>query len=255
MPGRLLAVVLVVEVDGLWVAAMSLVVATAVAEIDAPDERDVARRVLATDDDNLLVVTAATPNALVEQHLASGFVDEAREGQVLALAEVHGLRMGAPEQPADVDAPPREFRDHVAHGGAGPGELLVGVALPVGEVQPVAPVGVAQRVVQPREVVGSVDEHSPFVAHCPRAAVAVTLIDLGGVVPALRCTEEPVQQLHRSLLPGRDEHAIRDGGLAVRMRGLGLVAGDGNPSSHCFQLRGERGAVEDRDRRQQRPEE
>ena len=57
---------------------------------------------------------------------------------VVLLGEVRLTRVRAPEQPADVDAAAGEVGEHRADLGARTVETLVGVALPVGEVHPVA---------------------------------------------------------------------------------------------------------------------
>ena len=85
----------------------------------------------------LLVVAPAAPDALVEQDLAAGLVHLLVEREVLLLAEVRLRRVRPPEQPAHVHAAPGEVGEDVRELGAGPDEPLVGVALPVGEVDPV----------------------------------------------------------------------------------------------------------------------
>ena len=63
------------------------VVAAAVAQVDAAGERDVALRALRVpQDDELLVVRAAAPDPLVEQHLAAGGSMSLAEVAVLLLA-------------------------------------------------------------------------------------------------------------------------------------------------------------------------
>ena len=58
--------------DALPVAPVIGVVAAALVEVDAPDERDVLRRAARmADDDHLLVMTTERQDALVEQDLAA----------------------------------------------------------------------------------------------------------------------------------------------------------------------------------------
>ena len=113
VPGRAVAVARV-ELDRLRVAAVPVVVAPPVAEVDAADEGDVvvgAGRV--AEEDQLLVMASAAPDPFVEQDLAAGLVDLAHEANVLLLGEVGLTRMGAPEEPADVHVPPGEVAEHV----------------------------------------------------------------------------------------------------------------------------------------------
>ena len=153
--------------------------------------------VVATDDNDLLVVAATTPDPMIEQHLSALFVDDPREGQVLALAEVHELRMRAPEESPYVHAATGQLGDHVADLGAGPRPVLVGVALPVGEVHPVAGLGVAQSTwCSRREVLDPVDQDGAVVALGPSRAVTVTTIDLGRGIAAFRRGQEPVVEVH-----------------------------------------------------------
>ena len=93
VPGGLHAVVRVVELDDLGISEMIAIVSTAVTEVDAPDERDVARRVVVLDDDELLVMAPAPPDPMVEEHLSAGLVDVPGEREVLRLAEVDRLGM------------------------------------------------------------------------------------------------------------------------------------------------------------------
>ena len=150
VPGRAIAVVLVVELDGLRIAVVGS------RRHDGRGRGRCRRRTRRHESgssrrttNDLLVVAATAPDPVVEQHLTARFVHQLREGQVLGLPEVHGLGMRAPEQPRTCTPRRAQLGEHLADRGAGPGELLVGVALPVGEVHPVAGLGVAQHVVQP----------------------------------------------------------------------------------------------------------
>ena len=92
VPRRALAVVLVVELDHLRVTEMTVVVAASVAQVDAPDERDVARRIRVLRHDQLLVMAAAATYPLVQQHLPTGLVDRPREREVLRPRRSSSLR-------------------------------------------------------------------------------------------------------------------------------------------------------------------
>ena len=66
---------------------MRRVVAAGVAQIDAARERDVALGCVGMpDDDHLLVMRPAEPDALVQQHLTAGLFDRVAEMLVLLLA-------------------------------------------------------------------------------------------------------------------------------------------------------------------------
>src|SRR5262245_59628851 len=88
VPARSLPVVLV-HGHRLLVASVALIVATAVTEVDAARECDiVGGPSRATDDEQLLMVTAEQAHPLVEQHLTAGLVDRLGHVKVLLLAEV-----------------------------------------------------------------------------------------------------------------------------------------------------------------------
>ena len=161
VPRRALAVVLVVELDRLRITAVVVVVATAVAEVDAADERDVAGRIVAPHDEELLVVAAAAADPVVEQHLTARLVDAREKERFLPSPKFIARGASARAAPARCTPPLGQLREHVADRGAGPGEQLVGIALPVGEVHPVAGAALAQHLVQPGEVLGAVDQDGP----------------------------------------------------------------------------------------------
>ena len=170
----------------------------AVAQVDAADERDVVVGPFgATDHDELLVVAAAPPHPLVEQDLAAGLVDLSDERGVLLLAEVRLSRVRSPQQPAHVHAAPREVGEHVADLGARAVEPLVGVALPVGEVDPVVPAE-ACRAPRSRRAKYSAPSTSTatWLPSVHAVAVAAPTVDLGGGVAALLRGQEPVVQPH-----------------------------------------------------------
>jgi hypothetical protein len=78
----------------LHVTGMSGVVGTSMTQIDAACVGDVVIGSLgAPDDDQLLMVTAAPSDALIEQHLAAGGVQGLRESEVVLLGEVCPARV------------------------------------------------------------------------------------------------------------------------------------------------------------------
>ena len=195
VPGRGRAVVRLGEVGGLWVAAVIGVVAPAVCEVHAPDERDVVRRVVGpAHDHQLLVVGAAAPDALVEEHLTPRVVHRPAEEEVLGLV-VHE-RVRAPDQAAHRDATTRRVGEHRADLTAFVGQQLgVGVALEPGEEHGITGPGLAQGAVEGAEVLDAVDEHLDRVALGPRNAV-VACVDPCGGVPTFGRGEEPVVDGH-----------------------------------------------------------
>ena len=101
-------------VDRLHVAEVAIVVAAPMTEIDATHERDIRGRLArASDDQELLVVTAATAHPLVEKYLAAGAVHCLGEPDIVLLCEVCLARMRTPQQPTDLYttfAPARRVR-------------------------------------------------------------------------------------------------------------------------------------------------
>ena len=86
----------------LRVAVVSGVVAAAVAQVDPAGEGDVPLgRALVPQHHELLVVRAAAPDPLVEQHLAAGGRDRLAEVAVLRLAVRQDVEVRAPDQPLD----------------------------------------------------------------------------------------------------------------------------------------------------------
>jgi hypothetical protein len=94
----------------LSVTVMVGVVAPAVAQVDAADKSNVVfRSARVPNDDELLVVGAAKPHALVEQDLSSGGVHHLSEVAIL---------LGAETQPVEVRPPDQASHYHpVASGG------------------------------------------------------------------------------------------------------------------------------------------
>ncbi len=125
--------------DRLRVAGVGGVVAAAVAQVDAAGERDVAARVAGpAQHHELLVVRAAAPDPLVEQHLAAGRADRLAEVAVLRLAVGQRVEVGTPDQALDDHAALGGPGEQLRHGRAVRAHPLVRVAAPVGEEQVVA---------------------------------------------------------------------------------------------------------------------
>ncbi len=180
------------------------VVATAVAQIDPADEGDVPVGVpVVLDHEQLLVVRAEPADPLVQQHLPAGLVDLV--AQVLVLLGVVGqvLRVRAPDQAADLDAVLGQIAEHLTHARALGQQFLVGVPAPVGEVDPVPGGQLTEFLVEPAEVVRTVQHRSDLIAgHPAETVVPGNPVDVGRGVAPLLGREEPasrriVCRLHR----------------------------------------------------------
>ena len=170
----------------LAVAAMGLVVAARMAQVDAACERDIAFGCAGVPDHHqLLVVRPAESDPLVQQHLAACPLDRLAEVPVLLLAVGELVQVRAPYQPLDDDAalgrgaeqlPDR--RPVVAH-------LLVGIATPVGEEHVVTIAECLDLGHQPVEIGRTVDQRLRATARAPGR-------NLGGRVASLLRGEEPL---------------------------------------------------------------
>jgi hypothetical protein len=200
VPGRSSAVPLV-ELNGLRVSLVTRVVVSAVAEVDTADEGDIVGSIVgAAHNNDLLVMTAPHVARVRRAGSRPPVVDLANELGVLLLAEVRLPGMRAPQQAAHVNAPSREIRQHISDRGTGAVEKFVGVALPVGEVQPVSRRARPDNLVQTDEVLRAVDQHLDAIAFAPGLAVAPAAVDIGGSIPALHRREEPFVEAHGVLL-------------------------------------------------------
>ncbi len=204
VPRRAGAVALV-ELDGLGVAQVPFVVVAPVAQVDAPDEGDVPVLLVGVaDEDQLLVVRPGAAHPLVEQDLAPGLVHHVGQVDGLLLAQPGLVGVRAPHEAADVDAPAGETGEHLTELGAGPDEELVGVAPPVGEVDPGPVLQGGQLLVEAAEVGGPVDQRLHRVAVGPRPAVVTAAVDVGVEVAPLVGGEEPgVGEGHGASGPAR----------------------------------------------------
>ncbi len=187
VPRRAFPVALI-DVLGLRVAAMVDVVAAAVTQIDAADERDVAVGVgRSMQDDQLLVMRPRAAHPLVKQDLAAGLVHGLGELRLLLLVEPECLRMGAPQQAAQVDPPFGEPAEQLDERWTVVAEPLVIVAAPIGEEHVVARTRGAEHVREPIEVHGPVDQRGHGVALGP----GLVTRERRRRVPELRPAEEP----------------------------------------------------------------
>jgi hypothetical protein len=181
------------EINGLRVAFVTAIVVSAVTQVDPADERHViVGSGNVAHDDELLVMASTAPDALVKNHFPAGLVDFAHEPGILLLEIVRPTRVRTPYQAAHVNATPRQIGEHAPDLCARAGETLVGIALPVSEVHPVAPLARAEDLVQTREIFGAVDQNLNPVALRPGLAVAASPIDIRRRVAALPRGQEPI---------------------------------------------------------------
>ena len=179
------------------------------------------------DHDDLLVVAATAPDAMVEQHLAAGLVDDPREGQVLPLAEVHRLRVRAPEQPAYVDAPTGQLRRSPRRPRCRDRELSSGSPCQSVKYTQSPDSAVAQHLVQAGEVLRPVDQDRAVVALGPAVSSPVTTVDLGGGIAPFDAGRNQSSRCTRQKRQRDPASAARP---IVRLFDLRSSRGDGTPA-------------------------
>jgi hypothetical protein len=142
------------------------IIASTVAQVDAPDIGHIAHGVFAvTKDDQLLVVRAQRSDAHVEQTLAARLFDLCPEASILLGAELELVEVRAPQQSAHVHTPScGRSKDH-PNLGALTVEPLIAIPPPVREHQEVAPTHLGHRGQQLAEVGRSVDQRANMIAH------------------------------------------------------------------------------------------
>ncbi len=205
VPGRGGAV-LVGQVVGLGVTEVVGVVAAGVAQVDAADERDVARRVVAVPEhDELLVVRPS----LADPHVAPGLdpAGSQQRAELLVVAQLAGRcgGSGVPHESAYVDPAGGGPAQHLQHLAARlAGQPLVGIALPVGEDDHVAGSGGLDALVELGEVGRAMDERPHPVALGPRPT-GVGVVQPGLRVAALGGGQQPregvVAVMHLHTMP------------------------------------------------------
>jgi hypothetical protein len=222
-----------VEHLGLWVAFMTLVVATSVAEIDATDEGQILIAAAGVQEqDQLLMMRPATPDTRVQEQDSAGVIHDASESAGLPFVESEHLRVRAPEQPSDLDASGRETGEQFAEARTIQGEELIVVPPPIDEQHLVPRTERRETTDEPREIRGPVDQRLDTIAYGPSGVRLPGVIDSGRRIAALFRREEPLgSALHPASLvadddPGPDAYDSlpRDDGVAVHLRLLRSAA-------------------------------
>src|SRR5437762_11521364 len=77
--------------------------ASAVAEVDPPDEADGLASPAREEEHELLVMGSCATNAGIQEHLSPRLVHDASELSLLLLVESQRLRVGSPQQSPDPD--------------------------------------------------------------------------------------------------------------------------------------------------------
>jgi hypothetical protein len=170
----------------LVIAVVVLVVSSAVAQVDSSDERDVGVRGAGmSQDDHFLVVRAAPPNALIEEHFPARVAHLIGQKPVLLGAEREAVRMGPPDEAPHIHSASNQIAQERANLGTHVAQALVGVAAPVGEVHLVGIDERHQLIDEFCEIRGTVNESAHFVAFGPRFRLSSTAIDSRCRVAAL----------------------------------------------------------------------
>ena len=217
------------SVDGIGSHALPIatvigVVAAAVVEVDAAEERHI---VLGTagmaDDDHLLVVAAERKHPLVQQHLTARPVDGEGEHPVRTRLRAHHAGVGVPEQPAHPRPTTCRPGQRLDDRRPAVGEELIGIAPPPHELDRVAVARRGQRSRQGVVVHTSVHQRADRVALGPRP-------EAGGPVAALELREEPVRDRTLTGLPDPESRSHqRQELLAVRCPDHGRTDGARGP--------------------------
>ena len=184
------------HVEGLRVTAVSRVVPAGVTQVDATHERHVARRIVpVTEHDQLLVVGAAMSDPHVQPCLDAVGPQPRTELLVVSLLAGHGRDRRVPHEAPYVDPAGGSATQDGQHLAALlTGELLVGVALPVGEDDDVTGTGRFDAPVQLGEVAHAIDQRPHPVALGPCLA-RVGGVEPGLLVAALDGCQEPLGEI------------------------------------------------------------
>src|SRR5688572_2949096 len=169
------------------------------AQIDAAFVRDVhVMRVSTAHHEQLLMMAPAAPDPLVEEHLTASLVDRFGQADVVLLGEVRLARVRAPQQTAHLHTAMSRLCENLADLRAWSAQLLVGVSLPVCEIDTVTGPERTEHLVQRPKVRIAIDQHSHAVAYRPRLVIAATSIDRTTRIAAFIGGQEPVLNAHRA---------------------------------------------------------
>ena len=153
-----------VERLGLRVAFMTLVVATPVAEVDAADEGEVLLvATVVQEQHQLLMMRPSAPDTGVQEQDPAGAIHDLGKIAGLPLVEAEDPRVGAPEEPSDIDTSTGEPGERIPECRTARSEELVGVAPPLGQQHLIAGTERRETVDQPTEVGRAVDQRLDVV--------------------------------------------------------------------------------------------
>jgi hypothetical protein len=179
VPRRTWAVPMV-ELDGLGVSLVAAVISSSMAEVDPPDECHVTLgRGGVADDNELLVVRAASPHSLVEQHFPACLGDLEGETPIVLRAEREPITVRTPEQPADVSATSAQTCKECRNRRTAIGHLLVPVSSPVGKAHLLVGPETRDDCGQASKIRGTLHQELDMVAFGPRDTPWPTRVDPG----------------------------------------------------------------------------
>ena len=196
MPSRLRSV-FGGDAQRLRIALVAVVVATAVAEVDAAYIGDVSARVIAVaENDELLVVGATGANSHVPQAFSAVLLEGLAELERPLGVEAELAPVRSPEQSAHVHTAVQGRGQDLDEGQAVVVEVFVGVAAPVDEVDPITLAHLRDAIGEVGEVGGAMHDGPHRVARAPGQLVTTDRVDARVGVGAFLVREEPLRQGH-----------------------------------------------------------
>jgi hypothetical protein len=138
------------------------------------------------------MVTPASAHSLIEEDFAAGLVNCLRELKVGLLGEMRLARVRAPQKAAHRHTFSSEVREYDTYFGARTTQPLVGITLPIGELDRVAVAEGAKRRVQRLVILGAIDQYVDAVSGGPRRTITSPAVEQRAPVAALLCCQEPI---------------------------------------------------------------
>jgi hypothetical protein len=174
----------------------------------------------------LLVVRPAAPDTGVQEQDPACIIHDAGESAGLAFVESEHLRMGAPEEPSDLDASARETGEQLVQARPARAKELIVVPPPIDEQHLVPRTEHRETTDESREVGGPVDQRFDTVADGPGAIRLPIVVDGSRWIAALLRRKEPFgRPLHPASLVMDDDLRLdahdslpRDDRVAVHLR-------------------------------------